>query len=74
MFVLKIAAIFCAGAYKIAQVKSPSSLKYWSKFGQAKIALKVDDENQLYDLKYIARSEGLVTYLVEDAGRTQIGE
>jgi peptidyl-tRNA hydrolase, PTH2 family len=40
--------------------------------GQAKIAVKVELESEIYDLMAAAKAAGLVTYLVEDAGRTQI--
>jgi PTH2 family peptidyl-tRNA hydrolase len=41
-------------------------------FGQAKIAVKVDSESALLLIEEVARAMGLVTYLVCDAGRTQI--
>lgn len=40
--------------------------------GQAKIAVKVDKEEEIYELMSKARELGLITYLVADAGRTQI--
>ena len=40
--------------------------------GQAKIAVKVDNDAQLSELEAQARAAGLVSYVVLDAGRTQI--
>ena len=39
---------------------------------QAKIAVKVENDVALFELQNKARMAGLVTYIVEDAGRTQI--
>jgi len=50
----------------------PSSVKWWESFGQAKIALKIEGEKEMQELQAKAQALGLVTYIVEDAGRTQI--
>lgn len=60
------------GAYKISLKRAPSALKYWNTFGQAKICVKIENDELMHDLEAIARASGLVTYIVEDAGRTQI--
>ncbi|KAJ1437670.1 peptidyl-tRNA hydrolase PTH2-domain-containing protein [Ochromonadaceae sp. CCMP2298] len=60
------------GAYKIATKHCPSALRTWEIMGQAKIAVKVEREEDIYTLMEQARSAGLVSYLVQDAGRTQI--
>jgi PTH2 family peptidyl-tRNA hydrolase len=60
------------GAYKLSKIKCPSALKVWESFGQAKIAVKIDDVTAMEEIKRIAEREGLITYIVEDAGRTQI--
>jgi peptidyl-tRNA hydrolase len=60
------------GAYKLASKHCNSALKNWEYMGQAKIAVRVDQEEEMYELMEKARAAGLVTYLVEDAGRTQI--
>ena len=52
--------------------RSPNALKYWNSFGQAKICVKIENDELMHDLEAIARASGLVTYIVEDAGRTQI--
>lgn len=60
------------GAYKLASKHCLSALKNWEYMGQAKIAVRVDQEVEIFDLMAKAKAAGLVTYLVEDAGRTQI--
>jgi len=60
------------GAYKRCLSASPSSLAWWERTGQAKIALKAENEKQLSALREMAKKRGLVTYQVEDAGRTQV--
>jgi peptidyl-tRNA hydrolase len=60
------------GAYKLASKYCLSALKNWEYMGQAKIALRVDEEQEIFSLMEKARAAGLVAYLVEDAGRTQI--
>lgn len=60
------------GAYKLASKHCLSALRNWEYMGQAKIALRVDEEREIYELMEKARAAGLVAYLVEDAGRTQI--
>jgi len=70
------AAAQCAhatlGAYKQARRKCPDLLHIWEATGQPKIAVKVETEADLQLLLGKARSLGLVSYLVADAGRTQI--
>jgi peptidyl-tRNA hydrolase len=60
------------GAYKLASKFCKSAVDNWEYTGQAKIALKVNTELEIYELLAKAKQRGLVTYLVEDAGRTQI--
>ena len=60
------------GSYRIAAAYCPSAVRWWQRTGQAKIAVKIDNEKSMEDLKEQARAIGLVTYIVEDAGRTQI--
>ena len=60
------------GAYKLALKYSPSAIDTWENEGQAKVAVKVDTEVEMAELQVKAMAAGLVTYLVEDAGRTQI--
>jgi peptidyl-tRNA hydrolase len=60
------------GAYKIALKDCSTALKYWELIGQAKIAVKVEDDAEMSEVLSKAKAKGLVTYLVQDAGRTQI--
>ena len=59
-------------AYKMARRKCPDTLRVWECNGQPKIAVKVDSEEEMMMLLAKARSLGLVSYVVADAGRTQI--
>ena len=52
--------------------KHPDYIARWETFGQAKIVLKVDTEQELVALYEKAKSSNLPCYLVVDAGRTQI--
>lgn len=49
-----------------------SLLAGWFAHGQAKIALKAADEDEVLALKRAAQSAGLSCHVVVDAGRTQI--
>ncbi|KAK6535312.1 hypothetical protein TWF694_001776 [Orbilia ellipsospora] len=60
------------GCYKALSRHAPLLLKRWEYTGQAKIALKVDSEEELLTLQAQAMSVGLVAKVVHDAGRTQI--
>eukprot|EP01063_Lacrimia_lanifica_P036238 TRINITY_DN7133_c0_g1_i1.p1 TRINITY_DN7133_c0_g1~~TRINITY_DN7133_c0_g1_i1.p1 ORF type:complete len:624 (+),score=205.19 TRINITY_DN7133_c0_g1_i1:138-2009(+) len=44
----------------------------WRRIGCAKVALKCESEQDLLDVQAKAKKEGVPTYLVRDAGRTQI--
>eukprot|EP01108_Squamamoeba_japonica_P006298 TRINITY_DN5070_c0_g1_i1.p2 TRINITY_DN5070_c0_g1~~TRINITY_DN5070_c0_g1_i1.p2 ORF type:complete len:194 (+),score=85.49 TRINITY_DN5070_c0_g1_i1:43-582(+) len=60
------------GAYQRAQRHTPGAVRSWSRFGQAKIAVKVQSEDALLAVQVAAADAGLVHYVVQDAGRTQI--
>lgn len=47
-------------------------LRQWEGFGQAKVALKVDSEEDMLMLQAQAVSLGLCAQVIHDAGRTQI--
>ena len=47
-------------------------LKRWERLGQAKVALKVDTEEDMLMLQAQAVSLGLCAQVIHDAGRTQI--
>lgn len=47
-------------------------LKRWERLGQAKVALKIDSEDDMLMLQAQAISLGLCAQVIHDAGRTQI--
>merc|ERR1712130_938479 len=47
-------------------------LDAWNESGQKKIALKVKSEEEMINLKNKAKKAGLITYMVIDAGHTQV--
>jgi len=49
-----------------------SVLKRWERLGQAKVALKCDNEDDLLLLQAKAVSLGICAQVIHDAGRTQI--
>jgi len=59
-------------AYKQAKRKNPEWLRVWECNGQPKITLKCDSEDDLHMLLAKARSMGIVSTVISDAGRTQI--
>ncbi|XP_043474234.1 peptidyl-tRNA hydrolase 2, mitochondrial-like [Leptopilina heterotoma] len=69
------AAAQCAHAavasYKIG-LKTPEILEAWEDCGQKKITVQVDDETGLVEVYKHAKSLGIITNVIQDAGRTQI--
>lgn len=63
------AAVECA---LYAEKKDKKGFDAWYGCGQAKVVLKVDSLDELKEYMQIARSNGLHTALITDAGRTQI--
>lgn len=47
-------------------------LRQWERLGQAKVALKIDSEDEMLMLQAQAISLGLCAQVIHDAGRTQI--
>jgi peptidyl-tRNA hydrolase len=60
--------------YKTLVRADPSHpvLKRWERLGQAKVALKIDSEDDMLMLQAQAISLGLCAQVIHDAGRTQI--
>ncbi|MFB6071013.1 MAG: peptidyl-tRNA hydrolase Pth2 [Halanaeroarchaeum sp.] len=56
-------------AYERADERDRSA---WKRAGQKKVVLEVDGERALYELQEKAKTAGLPTGLVEDAGHTQL--
>ena len=70
----KIAAQAChasLGAFKKAIKNTPEIVRKWEKEGEAKIVVKVDLKTMI-EFKGWADNEGLPSYMVQDAGRTQL--
>jgi len=71
----KIAAQCChatLGVYKYTMRHCKENAKVWEKTGQAKITLKIPDEQAILELAEQAKQAKLPHYTVIDAGRTQI--
>lgn len=71
----KLAAQCCHAAvacFHQSLVRQPLVTRQYEWYGAAKIALKAPDEDTIRKIFQAAREVGLVTYLVADAGRTQI--
>jgi len=47
-------------------------LKQWKQFGAKKIALKLESEDQMMNIKQAAKEAGLLYTIIADAGRTQV--
>ena len=47
-------------------------MRAWALTGQAKDCVKVPTEEELLELERTLAAKGIVHYLVEDAGRTQV--
>jgi peptidyl-tRNA hydrolase, PTH2 family len=71
----KIVAQAChgaTGALKKAEYAAPKLYKKFWRGGSAKIALKCPSEGMMLNIQAMARELKLVSYVVCDAGRTQI--
>ncbi|XP_043489125.1 peptidyl-tRNA hydrolase 2, mitochondrial-like [Polistes fuscatus] len=58
-------------AYKNC-IKYPLVLRAWENCGQVKIAVKVNNEDELRAVAKASREVGLITNVIQDAGLTQI--
>ena len=66
-------AVQLAHAAVMAYERSdPVTKKRWFNEGQKKIALRVNTLKDLYEIKFIAESQGFVTALIVDAGLTEV--
>ncbi len=57
------------GAYRKAD---KGDVAAWDRVGSKKVVVFAEDEEELMELKRRADSDGIPTYLVRDAGRTEI--
>lgn len=60
------------GAYQNCMKRNPRLLRHWDESGSAKIAVKVESEEELMGIFKAARDKNINTCLIRDAGRTQI--
>lgn len=60
------------GAYKAARRRNPQALQTWEGQAQPKIAVQISSTNQATQLQNAAKRFNLTTYVVYDAGRTQV--
>ncbi|XP_059612111.1 probable peptidyl-tRNA hydrolase 2 [Phlebotomus argentipes] len=60
------------GAFQTAMKRVPHIVRRWENSGCAKIAVKVETEEEMMHLRRKADSMRLTTCLIRDAGRTQI--
>lgn len=63
------AALAC---YRQSSELKPKITRSWVRWGQAKVALQVKTETELFELKRQALERGIVACVIRDAGRTQI--
>ena len=71
----KIAAQCChatLGVFKKLWRRRDPVLRVWEECGQPKVTLQVTDEPQMLSLYQAAKSHGVPTFIVVDAGRTQV--
>lgn len=60
------------GAYQSCARRFPDVLRRWDESGSAKIAVKVDNEEEMMAVYKAVRAKNLNHCLIRDAGRTQI--
>ncbi|XP_050071312.1 probable peptidyl-tRNA hydrolase 2 [Anopheles maculipalpis] len=60
------------GAFESGLRNTPAAIRKWQNSGQAKIALKVDNEVALMEVYRSAKANKLNCCMIRDAGRTQI--
>ncbi|KAF4523634.1 hypothetical protein B566_EDAN010143 [Ephemera danica] len=71
----KIAAQCChaaVGCFRLARKKQPRILSHWEGAGEPKVVLKCSNEEEMLSLETAAKSLGLLSVLIRDAGRTQV--
>lgn len=60
------------GAFEIGLKKMPQVIHRWNCSGSAKIAVKVESEQELNEIHKKAKAMGLNCCVIRDAGRTQL--
>ncbi|XP_017785092.1 PREDICTED: peptidyl-tRNA hydrolase 2, mitochondrial-like [Nicrophorus vespilloides] len=59
-------------AYVKCLKKAPNALGKWIKYGQAKITVKIDSEEEMLELERGAKKLGILCCIIRDAGHTQV--
>lgn len=57
---------------RLHEQRQAAALRHWERFGQPKICLQAGSTQELRALAAAAASKGLPTFVVQDAGRTQV--
>lgn len=60
------------GAYQKAMHATPSIVQRWENSGCAKVAVRVDSKEELFEIRKAAQAKQLNYCLIRDAGRTQV--
>ncbi|MBR9679553.1 MAG: aminoacyl-tRNA hydrolase [Candidatus Altiarchaeota archaeon] len=60
------------GVYRKAKKAWPELVASWESEGEKKVTLKIGSQQELIDWRIWADSQGLTSYLVKDAGLTQL--
>ena len=68
----KIAAQCCHAAIECYKKADKNKIRKWENTGSAKVVLKVQSLEELYELKEIAKRNNIPNSFITDAGRTQI--
>lgn len=66
----KLAVQVAHGAVETALRSDKEIIKKWKEEGCKKIVMKVEGEKEIYKYLQQAKDDGLVTYVVRDAGKT----
>ena len=66
----KLAVQVAHGAVETALRSDKEIIKKWKEEGCKKIVMKVENEKEIYKYLQQAKDDGLVTYVVRDAGKT----
>ena len=61
-----------SGVSGASSSNGPVALRRWLSQGQAKVVLSIKDESEMHAIEAAARAQGIPTYIVADAGRTQV--
>ncbi|XP_025834169.1 peptidyl-tRNA hydrolase 2, mitochondrial-like [Agrilus planipennis] len=59
-------------AYAKALKHKPQTVKRWLSYGGTKITVRIDSEEELLELDKKAKSAGILSSIIRDAGQTQV--